>query len=681
MAAAAATATPAASEELIQAQRQLAEKAETVRSLKESGASKDVLQPHLDELKQLKKLVDRLVPDMSAEERLQIDRAALEDTCKRKFFYVPAFEIYGGTAGLYDLGPCGASLKTNIINVWRRHFVLRENMLEVECSVLTPHPVLVSSGHVARFHDHIVKDVKTLASFRADHVLKDALEKILEESKDPSVKAQAKADLDVVDSFNCEQLGERLAYHNVKAPGTGNDLTPPTPFQLMFSTTIGPEGTHRAYLRPETAQGIFCCFQRLLDYNNSRMPFAAAQIGNSYRNEIAPRNSLLRVREFCQAEIEHFVNPRDKRHARFGEIAGVVARLFPSHNQLSDRLIQNVTFGDAVARGMIANETLAYFLARTQLFFHKVGIKPDQLRFRQHLPTEMAHYASDCWDAEINTSYGWVEVAGHADRSCYDLEQHSAATHANLTAFEEYDAPRSVTTSVVVPNKGLIGKTFRKEAKAIMERLAAYNDAEVAAVKAELDAGRPFALALDGAIFELTPEMISIAVETKNVSGESYVPGVIEPSFGIGRTLYCVLEHVFSTRADDAQRVVLSFPLCIAPIKVAVLPLSNKDEFNPFIDRIRAALGDYAIEHKVDASSAPLGRRYARADEIGIPLAITIDFTTVQDGTVTLRERDSLAQIRAPIDAVIEAIRDMCQERSDWATVKAKFPAFTTAAE
>lgn len=551
-------------------------------------------------------------------------------------------------------------------------------MLEVECSILTPHIVLKTSGHVDRFVDSMCFDVVTRQPYRADHLLKDGLEALLGHADTPhAAKAQIKSDLDVVDSFSCEQLGERLAFYNIKATQTGNDITAPAPFNLMFPTTIGPEGTAKAFLRPETAQGIFVNFQRLLEYNNGRMPFAAAQIGNSYRNEIAPRNSLLRVREFCQAEIEHFVNIADKRHARFGEIAGIIARLFPSDNQLGDRIVQHVSFGDAVARGMIANETLAYFLARTQLFFHKIGIKPDQLRFRQHLPTEMAHYASDCWDAEINTSYGWVEVAGHADRSCYDLESHARVSKANLQAFEQFDTPRSVSVSAVVPNMGAIGKKFRADAKAIKETLAAYGEAEIAAVKAELDAGRPYCLALNGQVFDLDASMIGIESSTKMVAGVAYTPGVIEPSFGIGRTLYCVLEHVFSTRASDAQRAVLSFPLCIAPLKVVLLPLSNQAEFRPFLDRARGLLGEYNIEHKLDASSAQLGRRYARADEIGVPLAITVDFDTVKDGTVTLRERDSLAQVRGPLGEIVDAIRDMCQDRATWASVQARFPAFS----
>ncbi len=151
------------------------------------------------------------------------------------------------------------------------------------------------------------------------------------------------------------------------------------------------------------------------------MPFAAAQIGLGFRNEIAPRNGLLRVREFCMAEIEHFVNPNDKKHPKFRNIADVELVLFPADAQLGTGRTVTMTIGDAVRQGIVNNETLGYFMARTQQWVTRIGVNPSKMRFRQHLKTEMAHYAADCWDLEIKMSYGWIECAGHADRACYDL--------------------------------------------------------------------------------------------------------------------------------------------------------------------------------------------------------------------------------------------------------------------
>ena len=196
----------------------------------------------------------------------------------------------------------------------------------------------------------------------------------------------------------------------IKAPETKNDLTAPYPFNLMFPTQIGPSGQQKGFLRPETAQGIFVNFRDLLYYNGGKLPFAAAQIGQSFRNEIAPRQGLLRVREFTQAEIEHFVHPEHKEHPRFGEVKDVELSLFSRDAQLATvKRPFPMSAGDAVAKGIIANETLGYFIARTQLFLLKIGIDPARLRFRQHLQHEMAHYAEDCWDAEIESTYGWVE--------------------------------------------------------------------------------------------------------------------------------------------------------------------------------------------------------------------------------------------------------------------------------
>lgn len=230
-----------------------------------------------------------------------------------------------------------------------------------------------------------------------------------------------------------EQLTEAFARYNIKAPETGNDLEPPFKFNLMFKTSIGPTGQLPGYLRPETAQGIFVNFKRLLDYNGGKLPFAAAQIGNAYRNEIAPRSGLLRVREFTMAEIEHFVNPKEKNTHKFASVADLKLNLLSANAQKGAGEIITITLGEAVSQKMIANETLGYFLGRTQLFLVTAGVKPDKLRFRQHQDNEMAHYANDCWDAEIFTSYGWIECVGHADRGDFDLSRHSEISGIHFT--------------------------------------------------------------------------------------------------------------------------------------------------------------------------------------------------------------------------------------------------------
>jgi len=177
----------------------------------------------------------------------------------------------------------------------------------------------------------------------------------------------------------------------------------------MFDTAIGPAGDKQGYLRPETAQGQFLNFNKLLEFNNARMPFASASIGKSFRNEISPRSGLLRVREFLMAEIEHFVDPKEKSHARFKEVEQLKVRLLPKGVQQDGRTdLTEETIGNAVRTRMVDNETLGYFLARIWMFLEKIGCDMSRVRFRQHMNNEMAHYASDCWDAEIHTSYVWI---------------------------------------------------------------------------------------------------------------------------------------------------------------------------------------------------------------------------------------------------------------------------------
>lgn len=225
-----------------------------------------------------------------------------------------------------------------------------------------------------------------------------------------------------------EELSKAFEKYKIKAPDTGNDLEEPFQFNLMFKTSIGPTSLVPGYLRPETAQGIFVNYKRLLEYNGNKLPFAAAQIGNAYRNEIAPRSGLLRVREFTMAEIEHFVHPDHKNTPKFATVADLKVNLLSAKSQEASGEVINITLREAVSEKMIANETLGYFLGRTYLFMVTASVNPERLRFRQHKKNEMAHYANDCWDAEIFTSYGWIECVGHADRGCYDLSRHSEST-------------------------------------------------------------------------------------------------------------------------------------------------------------------------------------------------------------------------------------------------------------
>ena len=307
-------------------------------------------------------------------------RAAVANALERRLFYLPSFKIYGAVAGFYDYGPPGCAVKANITQAWRAHFVLEEGMLEVECPAVTPEAVLKASGHVDRFTDLMVSDTVTGDCHRADHLLEEALEKALADTANPLTphqREEARTLLATVEELTADGLGEALARYSVAAPDTGNPLSKPYAFNLMFKTSIGPRGDAVGYLRPETAQGIFVNFKDLLYYNGNRLPFAAAQIGQSYRNEINPRAGLLRVREFTQAEIEHFCNPDDKAHPKFaGVVADLAPLLFSRALQMGEaKVAEPMALGEAVAAGIIANETLAYFIGRTWQFFTKVKME------------------------------------------------------------------------------------------------------------------------------------------------------------------------------------------------------------------------------------------------------------------------------------------------------------------
>jgi len=682
---------------------------EVVRQLRaDSSCDSASLSAKEQELKDLNKKLKALrvrqkdmgLDDDDKEESV-FDRNGVESLLKRRFFFAPAFEIYGGVGGLYDYGPPGCAVKNNLTSQWREHFVVAENMLELEASALTPMPVLKASGHVDKFADLLVKDSVTMECFRADHLLKEHLDALIEGKPHPFIVARhkkkhhhhkkehpeqpiededwidLKANPDLmeralmlrerVDEIGKDEMTKVLEEWKVRNPENGNKVTEPYEFNLMFSTSIGPSGMIAGFLRPETAQGIFVNFRRLLDFNGGRLPMAVAQIGSSFRNEISPKAGLLRVREFTQAEIEHFVNPDDKDHVRFKEIADLEVILYPRRNQLTTRKTVVMKVGDAVSQKIIDNETLGYFIAKTSQFVQRIGMNMKYVRFRQHLEHEMAHYAKDCWDLEICSSYGWVECAGLADRSAFDLKNHSKASGVDLTAREVYEQVKYETRLVPVPDKPALGKVFKKQAQEITQALSELTHEQTLALQKTMTQNGK----ADIAGLSVDSAMVTFREVTNTISGRNYHPSVIEPSFGIGRLLYCLFEHVYYVRqGDDEMRAVLALQPILAPIKVALLPLSKNEAFDKLISAMLNEFRTKKTVCRVDDSGGSIGRRYSRADEIGTPFGITVDFVSLEDETVTLRERDSTTQVRGKWKDVVNAVIQLSSNSITWQEVQ-----------
>ncbi|KAH8957773.1 hypothetical protein BDL97_07G108400 [Sphagnum fallax] len=549
-------------------------------------------------------------PDSAAHKK-EAFRLLVKNTLERRLFYIPSFKIYGGVAGLYDYGPWGCAVETNLLNLWRQHFVMEEDMFEIRCPCVTPEVVLKASGHVDKFTDLMVKDEVTGDCHRADHLLKNFLNDIL--AKDAKITAEKKkeimTDLASLDEFTGPELGAKIKAYNIKAPDTGNEVSEPYPFNLMFATTIGPTGLVPGYMRPETAQGIFVNFKDLYYENGNKLPFAAAQIGSAFRNE-----------------------------------------------------------------GIVDNETLGYFIARTYLFLTGIGINKERLRFRQHLQNEMAHYAQDCWDAEIECSYGWFECVGLADRSAFDLKAHTSKSGVELVAHEVFDNPKDVEQLTILPNKKILGKVFRKDQKILSESLQSMNEAEALALKAELEEKEKtiYRVCTTGQEFELTKEMVTISQQVVKTHGRNFTPSVIEPSFGVGRIMYCLYEHCFYTRPytpGEQVSSVFRFPPLIAPIKCTVFPLIQREILNLKAKQISNSLTRVGVSNKMDVTGRSIGKRYARTDEVGIPFAITVDF----DEGVTVRERDSKQQIRVPDGEVVDVVRDLANGSLPWAKVTSSY--------
>jgi glycyl-tRNA synthetase len=488
----------------------------------------------------------------------------IEKIAKKRGFVFLSSEIYGGISGVYDLGYLGFLLKKKLIEYWREFFVRNEdNIFEVETSLIMTEKVFEASGHLKGFVDPITKCKKCGSAFRADQLIEEKTGMFVE-------------------GLDKDILTKILREKNVTCPKCNGELEDVKIFNLMFSTSIGPLAETKGYLRPETAQGIFVNFKNILVSTRAKLPFGVAQVGKSFRNEISPRQWLIRLREFTQAEIEFFINPEEKEYEKLKEYENVKIRILSREMQKSGGKEEEMTVREALERGIIPSEYMAYFIAKEQLFYESLGIPKEAIRFRQMLPEETPHYSKGNVDMEILFDFGWKEVVGNAYRGDYDLKRHAEHSKTDF--------------SYVLEN------------------------------------------------------------------GRKIVPHVIEPSFGIERTIYAILLYSF---IEDKERGWdwFNFSPKIAPISVCVLPLLNKKQM------VEKAFEVFKlVRRNFDAmfdKSGSIGKRYARADEIGVPYCITIDHQTFEDNSVTIRDRNTTKQERVKIEELIEKLNKLLNLRSN----------------
>ncbi len=469
--------------------------------------------------------------------------------CKRRGFIFPSSEIYGGVGSTYDFGHYGVLLKGNVKGEWWRAMLsARDDVVALDSAILQHPRVWEASGHLAGFTDPLVDCRTCKQRFRADHL----------------------GDL---------ACGRKPSKH----PGETEecDLTQARDFNLMFETTIGPvkESGATAYLRPETAQGIFINFKNVLQFSRKKPPFGIAQVGKSFRNEITPGNFIFRTREFEQMEMEYFVPPAE------------------------------------------ASKWFHYWLAERERWYVELGIRPDHLRLRAHGHDELSHYSSQTSDVEYLFPIGWSELEGIANRGDFDLSQHAEHSGEKLEYFDQATGERYVP-HVIEPAAGADRATLAFLVDAYDEEIVpTAAGGEVGAGGSGPAAGGP---------------------RDSGTTGSG--PGDNGPGGG----------GAGKNGSGGERRTVLRLHPRLAPVKVAVLPLVKKDGQPELAREIYEAVRSRVSAEYDEGGS--IGKRYRRQDEIGTPFGVTIDHDSVQDGTVTLRDRDSLAQERLPIDGLADEL-------------------------
>ncbi|WP_435063408.1 glycine--tRNA ligase [Halobaculum sp. EA56] len=576
------------------------------------------------------------------------DQEDVIELAKRRGFFFGANGAYGGVAGFYTYGPNGAAVKDNLESAWRDRFTVRQGNMEIEAPTIMPEAVFEASGHLDGFDDMLVECPECGASHRADHLIED------------------NTDVEEAESIPIPEVEELIREHDLRCPSCDAPLSgePVEEFNLMFETSIGPGTGQPGYMRPETAQGIFVEFPRLKEYARNRLPFGVTQIGPAYRNEISPRKGIVRVREFTQAELETFIDPEEDEPP-LHEVEDVEVTLYPAGEQEDeDGEAYTTTVGEAVDEGVIGSDWVGYYLGVAQEWYQRVGVDMDRFRFRQHLPGELAHYAADCWDAESEVGGDWIEITGFAYRSDYDLSKHAEHSGESFTVFKQYDEPKTVERATVDPDMATLGPEFGGDAGAVADALGTLAERDPDAFDAD-----EVEVEVDGETYAVDSDVANFSVEEVTENGEHVTPHVVEPSFGVDRIVYTLIEHAYRTdEVDGEARTYLALDPEMAATDAAVFPLvSNDDRLLDLADEVTADLRSAGLSVEYDDSGS-IGRRYRRQDEVGTPFCVTVDRDGLEgDGpdTVTVRERDSARQVRVPVDGVADEIAALLDPEDD----------------
>ena len=573
----------------------------------------------------------------------------IEFAINRGFFW-PSFEIYRSkveVGGFYDYGPLGIELKRNIVEKWRKVFIYpyQEIIYEIETPIIMPEIVFQASGHLEHFTDYVVECTKCGRKYRADHLIEEELEK-------RGIKVRT-------EGLTERELEKLIQEHGIKCPACKGELSQVYRFNLLFRTVIGPYSNNVGYIRPETAQGMFVSFPRVFELAGRKLPIGIAQIGKVGRNEISPRQGLIRLREFWQMEIELFFDPANPKCPYLDDVRDVKVRVAPE-DEVAKAVKENrepniveLLPRELVERKIVPNEWMAFFMALAMIFMNELGVPMDKQFFLAKLPEERAHYASCAFDQMVwSERFGWIEVSGLAYRTDYDLSRHAKYSGYDLSATRRLEKPVEVEEVRVYPNPRRIREVYGDKAPQVMKLIAELSQDQIA----KLASGE----SIQVGEFNVSPDMVFIKREIRKISQERFIPHVVEPSFGLDRIVYITLEYAFTL--IDGDKVLLRLPPDIAPVKAVVLPIVKKKPYTEIGWSIYKELARRGLRVIYDDDGS-IGSRYSRYDEIGVPIAITVDERTVEDNTVTLRERDTKLQIRVPIREIYSVIREVVENR------------------